>query len=150
MPWTACDMICTPTTSSLFSGSSPVGGRTRNSREKSGCYQLHYRAVFKTNKNLSLSNRLHKLVLWQNTKVATLARQTARAKSTKRNAAITRQCISGQAATELNPARQQGIATAQGRKVSKVAAKAARITGPVSFGHAVATNQLATNHSLTK
>jgi hypothetical protein len=70
-----------------------------------------------------------------------LARQTARAKSTKRNAAITRPCISGQAATELNPARLLVITIAQGRKASKVAAKVVRITGPVSFGHAVATNQ---------
>jgi hypothetical protein len=79
-----------------------------------------------------------------------LARQTARAKSTKRNAAITRPCISGQAATELNPAHLLAIATAQGRKVSKVAAKVVRTIGHVNFGHAEATNQLATNHSLAK
>jgi hypothetical protein len=101
-------------------------------------------------KKPSLSNRLHKFRLWQNTKDATLARQTARAKSTKRNAVITNPFISGQAVTELNPARLLGIATAQGRKASKVVAKVAPIIGPVNFGHAVATNQLATNHSLAK
>jgi hypothetical protein len=70
-----------------------------------------------------------------------LARLTARAKSTKHNAAITLQCISGQAATELNPARLLVIATVQGRKVSKVAAKVVRTIGPVNFGHAEVTNR---------
>jgi hypothetical protein len=84
---------------------------------------------------------LYKLVLWQNTKDATLGPRTARAKSTKRSAAITRPFILVQADIELNPARLLGIATVQGRKASKVAAKVVRITGPVSFGHAVATNQ---------
>ncbi len=104
----------------------------------------------KLNKIKTLPNQLHIFNIWQNTKVATLARQTARAKSTKRNAAITRPCISGQAATELNPAHLLAIATAQGRKVSKVAAKVVRTIGHVNFGHAEATNQLATNHSLAK
>ena len=119
-------------------------------KKKSGCYQLHYRAVFKIKKKPSLSNRLHKLVSWQNTKVATLAPLTARAKSTKHNAATIPPCISGQVATELNPAHRQGIATAQGRKASKVAAKVVRTIGHVNFGLALATNQLATNLSLAK
>jgi hypothetical protein len=95
----------------------------------------------KLNKIKTLPNQLHIFNIWQNTKVATLARQTARAKSTKRNAVTTRPFILVQAATELNPARLLAIATAQGRKVSKVAAKVVRITGPVSFGHAVVTNR---------
>ena len=89
----------------------------------------------------TLPNQLHIFNIWQNTKVATLARQIARAKSTKRNAVTTPPFISGQAATELNPARLLGIATAQGRKASKVAAKVVLITGHVNFGHAVATNR---------
>ena len=80
-------------------------------------------------------------MLWQNTKVATLARQTARAKSTKPNVVTIPPFILGQADTELNPARLLGIATAQGRKASKVVAKAAPIIGHVNFGLAVATNR---------
>ena len=70
-----------------------------------------------------------------------MAPQTARAKSTKRNVATIPPFISGQADIELNPARLLAIATAQGRKASKVVAKVVRITGPVSFGHAEATNR---------
>jgi hypothetical protein len=92
-------------------------------------------------KKPSLSNRLHKFRLWQNIKDATLAPLTARAKSTKRNAVTIPPYISGQAATELNPAHLLAIASAQGRKASKVAAKVVLITGHVNFGHAVATNR---------
>ena len=49
--------------------------------------------------------------------------------------------ISGQAATELNPAHLLAITIVQGRKASKVAAKVVRITGHVNFGHAVVTNR---------
>ena len=88
--------------------------------------------------------------VWQNTKVATLAHRTTRAKSTKPNAAITRPCILGQAATELSPAHRLGIVIVQGRLASKVAARVVRTIGHVNFGRAEATNQLATNHSLAK
>ena len=104
----------------------------------------------KLNKIKSLPNELHIFNTWQNTKVATLGPLTARAKSTKHNAATTHPCISGQVATELNPAHRQGIAIAQGRKASKVAAKVVRTIGHVNFGLALATNQLATNLSLAK
>jgi hypothetical protein len=133
-----------PTTSSLFLGKLAVRARFELAFVTIFCLALTISPpdyATKLNKIKTLPNQLHIFNIWQNIKDATLALQTARAKSTKRNAVTIPPFISGQADTELNPARLLVITIVQGRKVSKVAAKVVRTTGPVNFGHAVATNQ---------